>query len=354
MEPEPTDRRVSVRDMAKQLGVSHSAVSLALRNSTQVSEKLRENVRQLAEELGYQPDPMLSALSNYRRGKSAKSAQSVIAWINTWKKPAQLRESGESDAYWTGASQAARKLGYRLEEIRMGGGVTPQRLHQILSARGIRAILLPPHAKEPDWGDFPWRNYFVVRFGRPPHAPLTHFVTADQTENTAMAFEKILERGYRRIGFVTREAHMRVKGHLSEAGYLIAQCMVDEELRLPVCSVFGTKGAEREKLLAAWVKHHRPDAIFTDVPALPGLLEKIGLRVPEDVAVAAATVLDSGIDAGINPQSEEIGRVAVLLLSSLIQDAAPGLPPICRQMLVEGSWVDGTSLPDRSGRPIAV
>ena len=120
MEPEPTDRRVSVRDMAKQLGVSHSAVSLALRNSTQVSEKLRENVRQLAEELGYQPDPMLTALSNYRRGKSTKPVQSVIAWINAWKRPGQLRESKECDAYWAGTSHAARKLGYRLEEIRMG------------------------------------------------------------------------------------------------------------------------------------------------------------------------------------------------------------------------------------------
>ena len=83
------------------------------------------------------------------------------------------------------------------------------------------------------------------------------------------------------------------------------------------------------------------DAIFTDLPALPDLLEKIGLRVPEDVALASAAVLDSGIDAGINPQSEEIGRVAVLLLSSLVHDAAPGLPTISRQMLVEGSWVDG-------------
>jgi DNA-binding LacI/PurR family transcriptional regulator len=347
MEPEPSDRRVSVRDMAKVLGVSHSAVSLALRNSTQVSEKLRENVRQLAERLGYQPDPMLSALSNYRREKSAEPVRSVIAWINAWEKPGALRDFKEFDAYWAGASLAARKLGYRLEEIRMTGEITPQRLHEVLSARDIRAILLPPHASDPDWDDFPWRNYFVVRFGRSLQSPLTHLVTADQTENTAMAFEKVTEYGYRRIGFVTKEAPMRVKSHLSEAGYLIAQRAVGEELRLPVCSLSGAKGAAMERRLASWVKKHRPDAILTDIPALPDLLGKAGLRVPDDIAVAATAVLDSGIDAGINQQPEEIGKVGVLLLSSMIQEGALGLPQIFRQILVEGTWVDGASLPDR-------
>jgi LacI family transcriptional regulator len=179
-------------------------------------------------------------------------------------------------------------------------------------------------------------------------------VTADQTENAAMAFEKIMERGYRRIGFVTREAPMRANCHLSEAGYLIAQRAVDEKLRLPVCSLAGTKGAAMERRLVSWVKNHRPDAIFTDIPALPGLLVKVGLQVPDDIAVAATTVMDSGIDAGINPQPEEIGRVGVLLLGSMIQEGALGLPPIFRQILVEGSWVDGASLPDRRAAPIAV
>lgn len=354
MDPKSSDRRVSVRDMAKVLGVSHSAVSLALRNSTQVSEKLRKNVRQLADRLGYQPDPMLAALSNYRREKSAHPVQSVIAWIDAWEKPAELRSFKEYEAYWTGAGQAARKLGYQLEEIRMAGEITPQRLNEALTVRGIRVLLLPPHANVPDWGDFPWENYFVVRFGRSLPAPLTHLVTADQTENAAMAFEKILERGYRRIGFVTREAPMRASCHLSEAGYLIAQRAVAEEMRLPVCSLAGTKGAAVAKRLASWLKKHRPDAILTDIPSLPGLLEKIGLRVPDDIAVATTTVLDSGIDAGINPQPEEIGRVGVLLLGSMMQEGALGLPPIFRQILVEGSWVDGASLPDRKAQPIAV
>jgi hypothetical protein len=44
----------------------------------------------------------------------------------------------------------------------------------------------------------------------------------------------------------------------------------------------------------------------------------------------------------------EIGRVALLMLHSLITENARGIPGIFRQLLVEGSWVPGNSLPDRN------
>jgi len=37
--------------------------------------------------------------------------------------------------------------------------------------------------------------------------------------------------------------------------------------------------------------------------------------------------------------------VAILTVISLINDFAEGIPMIFRQILVEGSWVDGPSLP---------
>ena len=80
----------------------------------------------------------------------------------------------------------------------------------------------------------------------------------------------------------------------------------------------------------------------------PFLLESTGIRVPEDVALAVTTVLDTTVDVGIDPQPEEIGRVGFLMLNSLINDdGARGAPKIFRQILIEGSWVAGASLPDR-------
>ena len=77
-------------------------------------------------------------------------------------------------------------------------------------------------------------------------------------------------------------------------------------------------------------------------------MEEAGCRVPDDVGLATVSILDGNADAGIDQHPEEIGRVAVLLIISLINDHALGVPPIFRQAPVEGSWVDGSTLPERS------
>jgi DNA-binding LacI/PurR family transcriptional regulator len=58
-------------------------------------------------------------------------------------------------------------------------------------------------------------------------------------------------------------------------------------------------------------------------------------------------VVDIPVGAGINQNSEEIGRVAVETLISLINSNDRGKPTVPRRILVEGAWVDGASLPNR-------
>lgn len=338
---------MSLRDIAKQLGVSHSAISLAMRDHPRVSQALKEKVRRTAEALGYQPDPMLAALAHYRRDKSSKPITACLGWINAWPRPEELHALKEFHCYWNGAHAAAAKFGYRLEEFRLDGEFTPKRLHQILHTRGIRGLLLPPHAEQPEWGDFPWENYPVVRFGRSLHEPRTHLVTSDHVANTILAFKRIRELGYPRIGFVTSEQTMNERGHLFEAGFLVAQRLIEEPLRLPVFVTSQFKTEDRPKAFTAWVKKTKPDAILTDMPEVPGLLKHAGLRVPEDIGLAVTSVLDTGADTGINQNPEEIGRVGFLMLNSVINDGSRGIPSIFRQILVEGTWVDGKSLPPR-------
>ncbi|RYD19725.1 MAG: LacI family transcriptional regulator [Verrucomicrobiaceae bacterium] len=347
MDPDPATPRPSLRDIGKMLGVSHVTVSLALRDNPRISREVREKVKKAAEELGYQPDPMLAALANYRKGKATAPITAAIAWINAWSPAEQLRSHKEFDAYWRGASKAAAKFGYRLEEFRLGDGYTPERLHQILSARGITGILLPPQRPHPDWGSFPWEKYSVVRFGRSLRQPETHVVTADQVANTLLAFRKMRERGYQRIGFVTYEGDLFERGHLFEAGFLMAQRSVPERQRLPICVIGNAPGSGRAEAILKWKEKYKPDAIFTDQGNLPELLKRAGIRVPEDIALAVTTVLDAEADAGIDQHPEEIGRVGFLTLNSLINDGAKGIPAIPRQNLVAGSWVDGGMLPDR-------
>ncbi|BCU77802.1 LacI family DNA-binding transcriptional regulator [Luteolibacter sp. LG18] len=347
MEPENSLPRVSMREIAARLGVSHVTVSMALRDNPRVSLATREKIKKAAEEWGYRRDPLLSALATYRKSKTTTTIHSVVAWINAWERPDELRGYKEFDSYWKGASQAAEKFGYRLEEFRIDKTMTTFRLHRIFQTRGIRGILLPPHGPyQPAWEDFPWSDYSVARFGRSLKHPAAHLVTADQLTNTFVAVEKMIERGYKRIGLITFETDLDPRGPHFTAGFLSARALLHDVDALPMFCIKEPVTAETIDSFRAWMAEQKPDALLSTVEQKI-LLQKAGYRVPEDVAVAVTSVLDGGADSGMDQHPEEIGRVGFLLLNSLLNDSARGIPTIFRQILVQGSWVDGKSLPDR-------
>lgn len=61
-------RRPTIKDIARQAGVSESAVSFALNDRPGVSKDTRARIRRVAEELGWQPNSAARALSGERSG----------------------------------------------------------------------------------------------------------------------------------------------------------------------------------------------------------------------------------------------------------------------------------------------
>jgi LacI family transcriptional regulator len=344
--------RITVYDIAEKLGVSHATVSMALRNHPGISEKRREQVKKAAEEMGYTPDPHLAALAAYRRANTPAEIRSAIAWINHWEQPEQLRKLGEFDLYWRGAAEAAKRFGYNLEEIRWTPDYSAKRFEQILTARGIRGVLIPPHGDVPDWGDFDWSKFSIVRFGLSVSSPDSHLVTSDQLRAVLMAVKKIAEYGYQRIGFVvSADGDRRLGG-----GFVGGFCSAGKSFNLPVVPpllteepVYFERPEIARQLLNAWLKKNKPDALLTTLPEVPGMLRQLKYRIPTDIAVAG-TAVDVPVDAGIDQHSEAIGRIAVETLISQINLNERGEPADPYRVLVESRWRDGESLPRRKGR----
>lgn len=347
--------RVSLRDVARKIGVSHVTVSLALRGNPRISTARRTEVERVARQLGYQPDPMLSSLASYRQEKRPADIQATIAWLNQWKEPRDLRRHHEFDAYWRGARDAAARMGYRLEEFVIKPEVTPARLEQILDARNIRGILLPPHTAGLALPGFDWAKFSVVRLGTSVKQPRVHIVTSDQLNCAAMAFARMWARGYRRIGYIASYRHDLNTGGNFRAGFLSAQ---DEHVplrrHLDPLHLSEENRAEDMRVLKAWLQKVHPDSVITSSGNLAELLEGIGCQVPRDLGVAATSLLDGHFTAGVDQNSIEIGRVAMTTLAALIHQNERGIPQYCRRILVEGRWVDGSSLPEcRQALPLA-
>lgn len=337
--------RITIRQIAQRLNVSHTTVSRALKNDPRISESVRKKIQAAAETMGYRPDPMLSALAAYRKSQTKQSIGAELAWINCWPEPTRLRTFKEFDLYWTGAEEEAARAGYRLEEFCCPAKLSPARLEKILCARNIRGLLLLPvwSTITPNWSTFDWSKFSLVRFGYSLQSPATHLVTSDQLMDGLLAFEGIWRCGYRRIGMVMLAAQGTRLVRFS-AGYLYAQLRVDHKLRLPPL-VLNDDSPQKDQDLLAWLEKEKPDAILTDVTDLRTWLNRLNYRVPQDVGLAALSVLDGNADAGIDQNSREIGRAAVQTLISLIHLNECGIPQVPREVLVAGRWVDGRTLP---------
>lgn len=343
-------KRVTIYDIARRAGVSHATVALALKNHSRISEPRRKQIKALAEEMGYAPDPLLAALATYRTQFQPAKLQNVIAWINHWDQPEKLRkEHREFDAYWRGAESAARRFGYRLEEFRWEEKFTARRFEQVLLTCAIRGVLIPPHPSVPDWGDFDWKKFSVIRFGLSVPQPDSHLVTADQLRAVLMAVQKISELGYRRIGLVVPEDQDRRLGGNFIGGFAAAQQFF-KLAPLPPLMVaekfFSPGSAQGLRLLEKWLGKSRPDVVLTSVAALPEMLRKLGRRIPRDIAVAG-TSIDVPVDAGIDQHSGAIGRMAVEMLVSQINLNERGEPADPARVLIESRWRNGASLPPK-------
>ncbi|MCH6259095.1 LacI family transcriptional regulator [Puniceicoccaceae bacterium K14] len=336
-------KRITLRDIADKLNVSHATVSLALRNHPRVSESVRDKIQKTAKKLGYTPDPMLSALAQYRLNNKENTTTHSLALINSYRNPQKIHDLQEFNLYFKGAKDTAGELGFKLEEFSITD-LSLGRLDTILKTRNIRGLLLSPPDTSIDfqWEKFPWKDYATVRFGRSSECPRTHFVTSAQESNTIRAFDHIRNRGYNRIGFVTRYTRRRLFG----SGFLWAQLELPAKQRLPILYIpRNATATQNSKSLDLWVQKNNPDAILSDEPELMKILNRIGYQVPEDIALATTSLHDTPIDTGIDQKPEEIGKAAARTLISMLHSQYFGLPATSNEILIEGQWKDGTTLP---------
>jgi LacI family transcriptional regulator len=344
-------RRVTQADIAAKLGVSHATVALALKNHHRISLKRRRQVQSMAKKMGYQPDPFLAGLAAYRRNIESYKFQGTIAWINHWAQPEGLHRLKEFEGYWLGAKEAAKQFGYILEEIRWPADCPAKRFERILLTRGIQGVLIPPHRESPDWGNFDWSKFSLVRFGLSVHSPDSNVVTSDQFRATVMAMSNIHRHGYRKIGFVlNRELDENIGGNYT-GGFFAAQRLFGitaaDSLLLIDNNAYQQQTAAAQTELGAWLKKFQPDAVLTTVIEVPEMIRKLGYRIPQDIALAGTSVADIPLDAGINQRPQEIGRIAVEMLVKQININERGEPSAPCRILVESVWQNGKSLPRR-------
>lgn len=336
--------RTTQSDIAKKAGVHVATVSMALRDHPRIPVVTKERILKIAKELGYTPDPMLSALAIYRDRRRPVTFHGTLGWLSDSSHDFDWRKSDHYSLYFEGARQRAAENGFQLEpfDIKTSAG-SPQRLRSIFRARNITGLLLCPHPTGYSGIDFPWDEFSLMTFGYSVIKPALHAVASAHYRNTRRAMQELAARGYRRPGLVLGyDKGLTTDGNIP-AAYLVEQQLCGTGAKIP--PFFALENTPDAFL--PWVEKHRVDVILT-INYLVPLIKRTGFAIPGDVGFVNLTLPEKHQTiSGIVEDDGKIGSVAADLLIAMIHRGERGIPAEPFRTHLEGSWNEGTTLPRR-------
>lgn len=333
----------TVRELAAQLGISHTTVAFALRDHPRVSVKTRRRVQEAAKAAGYRPNVLVSALmSQVRKHQRLRPTGEVVGFLTShtdedaWKKLPSLVEQ------FNGASERATELGFSVQPFWIGNcGEKSRSAARILFARGVRGSLLSPLADFQHTIDFNWSRHAVVAIGRTcPEMPITR-VRHDGVALTSTCYRNLAHHGYQRIGIALPAVHTRWT-HLWITGFLGSEWIFQSKPIKPVVFDWREGSAEFQR----WFKEWKPDAVIGTWPDRPlEWMREMGVDVPGEVGYASLDA--TGEVAGMVQANHLLGAAAMDVLASQIFRNEIGLPRMPVVTVVEGAWKEGTTVAAR-------
>ena len=188
------EKKVSIKDIAKQLGISISTVSFVVNGKARekrISVELTQRVLALVEELGYKPDALARS---FRTGKT-----NIIGFlVDDISRPFFSNLARFID-------EKAAKNGYKIiYSSTRGSKKKAIELLQIFQDRHVDGYIIAlPEGLETEVGALTESRKPVVLFDRYFKELNTDYVVINNEESTHKATCHLVDNGYQNIGFVT-------------------------------------------------------------------------------------------------------------------------------------------------------
>lgn len=306
-------RRVTIKELAKELKISTSTVSRALADKWDVNPETRKAVLELAERWNYHPNPVSLSL---KQQQTLTIGVVVPEFITSFFPEViiGIQYTLEAEGYSILISQSNESYEKELHNIKN------------LEARMVDGLIISL-TKETINTDYLQtlqdRNMPLVLFNRVCDSIDTPRVIIDDYKWAFEAVEHLINEGYKRIAHLAGPENLdlsqkRKKGYIDA---LIKHNMpVDEDLIIP-CGVMMEKGIIAAHRILEM--ENKPDAIFAinDPVAIGAMktLQKNGIKIPDDIGVVGfseskmAVVVEPNLTSVEQP-TYEMGKIAAELL----------------------------------------
>ena len=317
-------RRVSLKDIAQELGVSISTVSRGLRDHPDISADLTASIKALADLRNYSPNPMAMGLLKQRTKMIGVIVPDLVTHFFS--------------SVISGIEEIAKKKGYFVLVSPSNESVSKERqnIENLMKARveGFIVCLSQETSEYSHFEQVTESEIPLVFFDRVCLIDKVPSVVADSFEAARGITRHFFENHARRIAFISGPEHLNISDE-RRLGYL--QGLTDCGLTiypeyLGQCDLSPESAAKATTRMLALP--NPPDAIFgvndTVVFAAMKVIRSSGLNVPKDILLAGftdefhATVVNPMLTSVMHP-TREMGKVAAELFFELIENG--GIPP---------------------------
>lgn len=333
----------SLRELARGLGLSHTTVSEALRDSPRVNPATRDRVKRAAQVAGYRLNPLAGALMSEMRRSRSGTFRGVLAILDldgpVGRPAGAVRYHAELAK---GASTRANELGFKAETIVTGQrNISDARLDTILRARGIRGVFLLPVGNNPDLSGLDWTNYAGVYSDYIIERPALHSVCPDHYRSMTIALQHLHALGYRRPGLaLPTEVDARLL-HRWEAAFRTYHRYDDTFAHLEP----HVQARLDRASFCAWFRQEKPDVVLCHRAEVQQWMGDCGARVPETHGFCCLNVTSNAeACAGLDLQPRLLGARGMELLIAQLHRNEYGVPEHPSTTTIAAAWVDGPTL----------
>jgi len=301
----------TIKDIARQLNISVSTVSRAIRNASDVNPETKKAVLALVEEINYQPNQLALSLRNKQThtiGVIVPNLDYVLSMMVRG-----IDEVALEAGYTVMICQSNESFGREI--------VNTRRLLDSL----VDGFIISVSSETKTFDHFKKiqeKNIPMVVFDRVTPALVAPSVRLDNEMGGFIATEHLLEQGYKRIAILAGPKNLGISNSRMD-GYLSAlkKHKVKKDDDLIIHCDFNQDYAffATQELLSM---KKRPDAIFTisDRMAIGAMLaiKKKGLRMPEDIGLVGfnnepVTSLVTPQISSVDMSAFELGKAAAKL-----------------------------------------
>lgn len=313
-------KHVTISDVAREAGVSAGTVSRVLnrRSSAKISEATQKIVLEAAERLGYQLNPVASALRTQQTGLIG----AIIRDINDPFLSLMAREV-QRVAHGMGIELLMGHAEYDLQTVRRQINFMNHWFDGLL-------IIGDMPGDQEIFNDLNQRGTPYVTVACGPNSPMPR-VNIDENEGIELALNYLTELGHRRIGFIGDVGHAGTRSRLNAfQQYLTTHGLPWDEAYLQ--PTIYTRGGAINSIQRLLTLPQPPSAVLctSDLQALGAVTGawQAGWRVPEAISIIGIDDIEEGRYSHpplttIRQPVGDMATSAIELLLNLIRDDLP-------------------------------